>query len=463
MSWFPTHFTLEGLIAWVMISDERKAEFKKNWYIFFLLNLTALVPDGDVLFRSHRGIFNSLLIPISILTVGFSIFLASKLLSDLEKRKKVDFIAFCTMLVAFFWGFHIILDVDSGGPNALFYPLDNKTYEINFLLEMTSQAAFPVKIVIDVIFQPLAAGLSTYILNWTPEQRIASFGETFFWALPELVMNLAIAICWLYFVGKEIFPLSSFSNLLKSRKSAIRTLKRISLNTFTAVGVIFILFGLFLGPVLEQHPIQSISVNRTLIYSPQTLTPSFSTNMETMDQLLQPRATHRLYLDFTTVLAESPGNVTWVGVVCRASEYNKNFTTKAFLLFAQHFDTAQLPENDSQFKTEYIIIVSDFLKRCIATSEPLKAQNTTLTVDITEPGDYVAAAVLSNWDSYQQLNETVVRRSVTIDMLIEYDRSVNYALGVTLGVIGVLIAVAPAIQEARIYRNRRKDRKSTDA
>jgi hypothetical protein len=442
-----------------MLNKERKNEFKQKWYLFLILNLIALVPDSDVLFRLHRGIFNSLLIPMIIFTAGFTVFLISKLFSDQKKRKKVDFLAFCILLAAFYWGFHIILDLDDGGPNALFYPLDNKTYEISFLLEMTSQAVMPIGFLVDVIFQPLAAGLSTYFLNWTPGQRIDVFGDTFFLSLPGLILNLTIALCWVFFVGREIIPWTWTNKLLVSRQKMLGIFKRVSVNTFTAVGIIFIVFGLFMGPILGQKPVQSISTSRSLSFTPQSISPSFSTNLETMDQILQPQAIHDLSITFTTTSVDNLGNLTWIGIFCLAAVY-QNFTSNVIQLFVQHFNTTPLPLNDTPFKTDYRDVVQDFIEKSMESSEPLKGDNTSMTLEVKEPGNYVAAVIIHDWDSYSQFNETVIKRSLTINMEVQYDRSINYSLGMILGVIGVMILIVPSMQELWIHYGKKKEKRS---
>ncbi|MHA1450036.1 MAG: metal-dependent hydrolase [Candidatus Hodarchaeales archaeon] len=450
MAWFPTHFTLEGLVAWLLLSEKRKEQFKQYWYVFLLLNVVALVPDTDVIFRAHRGIFNSLVLPMSIFMLGLVIFLSSRTVKNDQRKKQLDFLAICVFLIAFYWGFHIVLDFDAGGPNALFYPLDNKMYEINYLLEMTSQAAIPVKLVIDVIFQPLSSGLNTYFLNWTPSERVDVFGQTFFISLPSLILNLSIALCWLFVVGKEVIPWHELKKYSGKRGPVLKKMRMLAWNAYTAIGLVFLLFGFFLGPVLGLNPAQSVHSTNTIQLSPQSFSPSFSAKMETMDQILQPGSPHDVDIEFTALSENSSGNLTWVGIFTLSSQYSQNFTVKTLPLFIQHFNVSSLPENDTAFKLAYRNTVDGLLSGCIAATEPLEDQDRAINVKITKAGTYEAAVVLYDWDSSLNISELMVSRKLTVSMIVKYDRTVNYVLSSLLQLTGIVFITGPAVIE--IYR-----------
>ncbi len=113
-----------------------------------------------------------------------------------------------------------------------------------------------------------------------------------------------------------------------------------------------------------------------------------------------------------------------------------------------------LPDNDTNFKIAYKYAVDEFLSGCIAATGPLKSQNGSIDVKVTETGNYDAAVVLYGWDSYSNISEMVISRRLTVSMNVKYDRTANYTLGTLLQLTGIIYITGPTMME--IYRCQKK-------
>ncbi len=198
MTWGTTHLAISAIVAY--LDPNLKQKYKNNPVIFFLITLGGITPDLDIIFGIHRTYTHTLFFPLSILLVLYTI-------DYKNDNQKISYIR------SFFWLWllHILMDL-TFGPLPLFYPLDNRYYDIHIgiILNLKGNFILPITLAgfyIQNSFVDPSVGSSVFFINWSATERISYFGsENIKIPIANFVTHLILFLWYFYFV---IFPVIS--------------------------------------------------------------------------------------------------------------------------------------------------------------------------------------------------------------------------------------------------------------
>jgi len=126
-----THYFLSTTLVWVGLGRKRVL-FTPSWknkMLFLVVGLSAVVMDFDVLFLNpmkHRLFTHTVMLPLMFLLLGLTIRLFT------PKRETAMISCFT---ISALMGLHLILDLDGPPPMGLFYPLLDRCYLIQPILD----------------------------------------------------------------------------------------------------------------------------------------------------------------------------------------------------------------------------------------------------------------------------------------------------------------------------------------
>ncbi|MCK4848283.1 MAG: metal-dependent hydrolase, partial [Candidatus Heimdallarchaeota archaeon] len=221
MTLFPTHLSLEGLLLWSFLPRSEKAMFKKNKALFWLVLAFSLLPDIDIFFGIHRGFSHSLVIPLILVVIGMFFHIQyryrinnGRKQEDSVSQVKKAFWGRVTLYAGLLWIIHILLDLEY--PLAIFYPLSDRLYQVNFfyLLDLLPWLFFPVMIVgfeLRVSGISYLKGLTTYFLNIPASERPGVFGSQIIAInVEDLLIHTLIFVIFVVKVAKPMAPKFSY-------------------------------------------------------------------------------------------------------------------------------------------------------------------------------------------------------------------------------------------------------------
>ncbi|RMG28572.1 MAG: metal-dependent hydrolase [Methanobacteriota archaeon] len=201
MTWGTTHLGI-SIILLRMFSPKRvKERYESNRIYFFLASLGAEFPDIDLLIGGHRTWSHSLFFPLGFLLILFS-------LPDDQIAQRIENWrdkSFYLKLFGILWVTHLMYDT-SFGPIALFYPVDQRLYDITggIVMVLDSTRVGLGGIFIDVRPIDPNIGKNIFFVNWTAEERVAYFGNTRIkFRVLDFMVHSTIFLYWLITV---LFP-----------------------------------------------------------------------------------------------------------------------------------------------------------------------------------------------------------------------------------------------------------------
>lgn len=205
MTWSTSHLAISSLILYFFTGKKVRKELKENPILFFVLSLGGIVPDLDLFLPVHRTWSHSFLFPLTIMMIVLFLQRYTEI-NDTRLRH--------IKLFTFMWLTHIFLDI-TYGPMPLFFPLDNRYYDISLglVFDLTGNSLFSITIagmfIATRISDPLA-GVQVFFINWTTEEKTAYFGsDTLNFPISNFFLHATVFIWYLWFVVtpflKEIF------------------------------------------------------------------------------------------------------------------------------------------------------------------------------------------------------------------------------------------------------------------
>jgi len=126
-----THYFLSSALVWMGLGRKRVL-FTSSWknkMLFSIVGLSAVVMDLDVLFLTpmkHRLLTHTVMLPLMFLLLGLTIRLF------MPKRETA---MTCCLAMSVLMGLHLILDMDSPPPMGLFYPLLDRCYLAQLIID----------------------------------------------------------------------------------------------------------------------------------------------------------------------------------------------------------------------------------------------------------------------------------------------------------------------------------------
>ncbi|MHA2362750.1 MAG: metal-dependent hydrolase [Candidatus Hodarchaeales archaeon] len=467
MTWFTSHLALEGLVAWVLIGKNLRNRFldsNKTKILFLVSNLFAIMPDLDVYLstilpgpRIHRGPSHSLFFPIFFIFLGY-IFLILLWYTENRQENSSFFFRYLTdnawlkllpyffFLSAFFWFFHIILDMDSGeGAVMLLWPLDNQLYQVQFLVTFS---AFPF---LFLPWTPLGyeleiehstiQGLLNYLLNWTPDIWIQNTGSTVFkLSFLGLIFHITIFVVYFHVVLRELTPSITIKRSIKALDE-FRKIKKLTVGFWEAIpklllipGILLLFIGFGMGPMLGERILDSQESQGTLEFQSLRFSPLFQISFETAGQLLDPNAKQGVSYNFNII--NNPVNMSIYFIVAHSTWFSAFWQQNSLL--KQKYFTPPLPNNDTAFHEDYLSVRNNILSENIPLIfEEVTTGEKTGSITLQEKNKYGIGFLIYDWVSAPNWNNTDLRTTIKLPITAYYERLVNYWLGVAIELIGL--------------------------
>ena len=339
----------------------------------------------------------------------------------------------------------------------LLWPLDDRLYQISLNAVLNAFPFLflpwtPIGIELDVQ-QSTISGLLSYLLNWTPQDFQNYYGSTIFrLSLQGLILHFSIFIIYIHFVLRPLAPsnvkiFNSFKikdSILSLRTSIVRYWKKIP-KELLAPGIMLILIGFSLGPLISSEVVDSTSSSGTIEFNAHIFKPFVQINLETVSQILDPNALQSINISYQI---SSNGVPFAIDTIIVPSDWFNSFSSDINHIANQYINE-NVPNNDTNFKLDY----QTYLHNKISNDEPLyiysvtnSGTNFNYVYNTTKKGFFSIGFILSNWESAQLWNETYLYFTLQIHLEQAYERNINWILGTTIqlsGLLIVLIAILP--------------------
>ena len=264
MTYTTTHFALQGLAVWFLLSKNDKTYYKKHRWEFILINLFATLPDLDIFFGYHRSYTHSIILPTFFL-------LCFMIIGQFDKdegpiattaQKTIRFFKLASIM----WILHIILDL-SWGALLLFWPIDPNLYDLTIYLRFSNQAwlFLPLTLIGIIpdwtIYSP-TEGHRIFITNISQQEREALYGEFIDLYIEQVTVHILLVLVWIV-----VILIPAFKRKKKSEEKEVKKVKNTldiiwkrTKRSFSMFGLFLIILGIILGP----------SIGRTRLITYQT-------------------------------------------------------------------------------------------------------------------------------------------------------------------------------------------------
>ena len=484
MVYFTSNLAIDGLFAFIFIGSSLRNKFlHSNWTkaLFLFANLFAIIPDFDVFvglllgIKDHRGQSHSIIFPLVFIIIGMILLLfnhiqSKKISSSLHdvdslfssegstKNQILYLLPYFFILISFYWGMHIILDMDSAeGPMMLLWPFDNTLYQIFLNFKFSP---FPFLI---LPWTPLGAsfsvqqsgisGLFSYLFNWTPQQLITYYqAPTFEYMFVGGVLNVLLVIIWLFFVVKPFWPFKGMNvgqklNVFSFFTKLYNYWKKIS-KELMVPGIILILIGFTLGPLISPQVSNSQQVQENLEFTNSTFNALGYIPVDAINQPLDPNAEFSISINYNLTNVESGDSIYFVV----ASE-------SLFVNIGQNISNTistfnSLPNqiNDTIFKKAYADNVDSLITKQSTIYYQVQKTNQTnfsYTIHLLTKNSYGLGFVLQNWVSASTINLTNTQLFISGAYSINYTRDVNFWIGTAIEIIGIGFVVIALVLPIR--------------
>ncbi|MHA1946619.1 MAG: metal-dependent hydrolase [Candidatus Hodarchaeales archaeon] len=442
MTLFPTHLSLEGLLLWSFLPRSEKAFFKNNIAVFWLVLAFSLLPDIDIFFGNHRGLAHSLIIPVILVIAGMIIHIQYRYRSNSEGKQgfisnqsKKAFYGRSTLYAGFLWIIHILIDLEY--PLAIFYPLSDRLYQVNFyyLLDLLPWLFFPVMIIgleFRVTGISYLKGLTTYFLNIPPSDRPGIFGSRVIAInVEDILLHTLIFVIFFVKVAKPMAPQFSFSNYQKMRR-------KITFDGYVlGAGLILIIAGTIMGPLIGIENVDTQSIDSTFRISPSVFSPSVALSSESTNYLFQPNTIASINGTLTLQTIETDFDHTLL--LSKQNDYSKFITDLSALYSSTPPNTS---ENIIYFKENYTLLVNELLSNSITMNQTDQYEKN-INIQITSQ-NVMLIGILETWNDtlLSEGVEQTMNSHLTIE--VKTSRLINFLIGsggIILGIILIIISV----------------------
>jgi hypothetical protein len=439
---FPTHLSLEGLLLWSFLPRSEKAIFKNNIAIFWLVLAFSLLPDIDIFFGNHRGLSHSLIIPVTLVIIGMIIHIQYRYKSNSEgqqdfstNQSKKAFYGRSTLYAGFLWIIHILIDLEY--PLAIFYPLSDRLYQINFyyLLDLLPWLFFPVMIIgleFRVTGISYLKGLTSYFLNIPPSDRPDIFGSRVIAInVQDILLHTLIFAIFFIKVAKPMAPQFSFANYQKLRK-------KITFDGYVlGAGLILILVGIIMGPLIGIQTIDVQSIDSTFRISPSVFSPTVALSSEATTYLFQPNTISTINGTLTLQTIETDFDHELV--LSKQNDYS-NFITDLSALYSS--TPPNTSENILYFKENYTLLVNELYSTAIKMNGTDQYEKT-INIQITSQ-DIILIGILENWNDTLLLEGVEQTMNSHLAIEVKTSRLILFLAGlgaISVGLFLIIISV----------------------
>jgi hypothetical protein len=426
MTILTTHLSLAGIVFWSFLTSVDKNKFKKKKYLFWVVLVFSILPDIDIFFGVHRGLFHSLIPPSLLVISGISIHTLNQYMTEprnsrqnLANQQLNAFRGRLFLYAGLLWIFHLILDFEY--PLAIFYPLSDRLYQLDFvyILSLVPWLFFPVMIV-GAEFQLTSIsylqGIASYFVNLTPSQRIDVFGTDVIAIRVEDIFIHIILFAIFLQMTRPMFPKVSFKKMLLFKS-------RIKYDGYIlTTGILILLIGLVMGPMIGTHVTDSSTNNSSFRISSNTFSPSIALSIDPPTFFLQPKTIMKV----TGSLFVEPksGDFDHVLLVSSQEHYNI-FTRDLSLLFKES------PPNSSEnlviLRENYSILLNQLYSNALAMNLTNLNETTIYTEILSSP--IIVVGVMENWNDSLVQSGNEQSMSVKLEITVTTSRLSLFILG----------------------------------
>lgn len=476
MVYFTSNLAIDGMLAYILIgSSLRKKFLSNNWTkaIFLLANIFAIVSDFDVFFglifgfKNHRGLSHSIFFPFIFIIIGMILLFYNRIRSKNTKSSLHDpdalfstndnikgqilyLLPYFFILISFYMGMHIILDMDSAeGGMMLLWPFDDRLYQIsiNFLFSPYPFLLLP--------WTPLGAsfsvqqsnisGLFNYLFNWTPQQLINYYHSTVFeYVFVGLILNIFLVVLWLYFVVKPFWPLEGkhvgqkldiFSIFTKLHSYWKHITKEI-----LVPGLILIIIGFTLGPLITPQVTYNQPINNDIEFTGYTFNGFSYIPLDAISQPFDPNAQYIVSVTYNLTNVQTGDELYFV---IASNSFFTNLGQKISETLSAFNSNGNLT-TDTVLKSNYLNNVDSLITNQSTIYYQVQKTNLldfTYSFNLPSKNSYGIGFVLKNWVSTTFLNETNTQLFLNGNTIITYTRNVNYWIGMSIQAIGMFFVV----------------------
>ncbi len=448
MAYTTTHFTLQGLALWLLLSKKNKEYFKAHRWEFILINLFAALPDLDIFFGYHRSYTHSLIIPTFII---FSMIVIEKFSDKSADELMRGFrITRFLKLISIMWLLHIFLDL-SWGPSLLFWPIDTNIYDLSIFLRFENMPWLFFPLTLLGIFPnweiySLSEGQRLFFINLSQQEREALLGNTLDLYIEQYSIEILLAITWIIIILIPIFKKNRrktkgerkrFGNIL------VNIWKRIK-RQLTLLGGFLIILGLILGPVIGKEKTMSYEISAdyvdTLTFFDPTLGLAFENKPQTTVQIQFQSEIGIVSYNSTIMLTD---NSTF-------SNFFTNFDNITLNYYDGNITYYQLIQlyND---QVNLAIVNSYFVSRIIDTEN-----ENSYTLTLNETSEISTVYLITLVDQWNNTESFIYEANISIDYIL--NRKQALIEGGVLDGIGLLFIL---FDQTIAFLNNRKRRKNS--
>ena len=451
MAYTTTHFTLQGLVVWLLLSKRNKEYYKAHRWEFILINLFAALADLDIFFGYHRSYTHSLIIPTFFLLSMLVIERFEKRVENVETsgQKTIRFIKLASIM----WLLHIFLDL-SWGPSLLFWPIDNNLYDVSVFLRFENSAwlFFPLTLLgiyPDWEIYSFNEGQRIFFINLSQQERETLLGNTFDIYIAQLSIEILLAITWIVVILVPIFTKRK-GKTKTERKKFFQVLSMIWARIkrqLTLLGGFILVLGLILGPIIGKERTMSYEMTSDYVITQSFFDPTLGIAFEN-----KPQATTQIHFQ------------SQVGIV----SYNTTIMltdNSTFTEFFTNFDNLTLNYNDGNITYEqltqaYIAELnaakgkSSFIKQLIGASN-----EEGLAITLNETEEITPVYLITLVDEWNASESFIYEASIAIDYILHRNQALIE--GGILDAIGVLLIITDqvfAFLEIRKTKNEKRKR-----
>ena len=447
MTLMPTHLSLEAILFWTFIPASEKERFNQKKLFFWIVIAFTMFPDLDIFIGIHRGIFHSIIVPMVMVILGFMIYYSYQYVfypsSDEQKigYDKLSFIGRCVLYAGIFWLIHILLDLEY--PLAIFYPLSDRLYQFNFeiLFDVMPWFILPATIVgigFEISSVSYLRGLTTYFVNLPPAIREEIYGhKPIAFSIDDFFVHMILFVVFLMYVARPMVPTVDLSRLSEWREKFRYD------GPILGFGVILLVIGLVIGPMIGTHSIDSDSIRSSFQVSSTVFSPTIAIKFETTNYLLQPNTVFSLEGMLRTSSDDDPFDQI---LLLTTQENYSTFSSDVSKLFKQYpFNTS---DNILAFETNYSILLNDLITYPLAMN--LTNVNETSLHTQLSSGSFTIVGVIERWNFTQILNGSHLLENTRLEVRITSSR---FTL-LTLGLGSIIAGIGVTILSVRVKKRK---------
>jgi hypothetical protein len=434
MTLMPTHLSLEAILFWTFIPASEKERFREKKPFFWLVIAFSIFPDLDIFIGIHRGIFHSIIVPMGMVILGLVIYYNYQYLahrSSTEQHLEVDtrsFIGRCLLYAGILWLIHILLDLEY--PLAILYPFSDRLYQFNFtiLYDVMPWFILPATIAgigFEISGVSYLRGLTTYFVNLPPAIREEIYGhKPIAFSIDDFFIHVILFVIFLVYVARPMVPTVNV-NRVAEWGGKIRFDGPIM-----GFGVVLLVIGCVLGPMMGTHTIDSDSIRSSFQASSTVFSPTVAIEFETTNYLLQPNTIFFLKATLRTTSDENPFDQI---LLLTTPENYGTFSSGVSKLFEQYpFNTS---DNIIAFETNYKILLNDLITFPLAMN--LTNFNETSLDTQLNSGSFNIVGVIEGWNSTQILNGSHLLENIRLEMKVISSRFTLLALAIGSMIAGI--------------------------